>query len=452
MIRKLLALGLPLAIGFISQTTISFTDAMLISRLGNQDLSGATLGISLFSLVMLMGIGILLAFGPHMARAFRQDDFARLRKWFAQGIWLALILGVVGMAILYNTGRILTLFNVSDDLAQIAQQYNQGAAPGIVFLFLFVHSRCLMSSVGKPGYLTIIMLLTVPVNFLVAYVAILGFNHTGGAGVLGGGLSSSLIRAVLLISAVCLLTRGRPFRHLSLTLQPGRLDWQAIRTVLAAGLPMGVRIALSEGFLPTAAFLIAGFGLEATTVHSFALRTESLITVFTIGLSGAAGTLAAWCAAENDWVGLRRLRYGLLSVAFGYVLLVGGAIALFYPQIQRYIYDVTDAHIISMMWNLLPLLLIAFLFNTLGSCYNGFLVGMMDTRWPTLVVIGSYWVIGLGGGFIVARYFHAGFYSYWIALGVSNLIIAAYNFYRTGVHVQRMVRERLHEPQPAVSG
>ena len=123
MIKKLLALGLPLAIGFISQTTISFTDAMLISRLGNQDLSGATLGISLFSLVMLMGIGIILAFGPHMARAFRQDDFSRLRRWVAQGIWLAMILGAVGRVILYNTGPILTLFPVSDDRARIAQQY-----------------------------------------------------------------------------------------------------------------------------------------------------------------------------------------------------------------------------------------------------------------------------------------------------------------------------------------
>jgi len=43
---KLLALGVPLAIGFVSQMAISFTDAALIARLSAAELAGTTLALS----------------------------------------------------------------------------------------------------------------------------------------------------------------------------------------------------------------------------------------------------------------------------------------------------------------------------------------------------------------------------------------------------------------------
>ncbi|WP_273787863.1 hypothetical protein [Bartonella grahamii] len=53
--KQLLSLGIPLAVGFISQMMISFTDAALVAHLGIQALSGTMLALSMFSFVMLFG-------------------------------------------------------------------------------------------------------------------------------------------------------------------------------------------------------------------------------------------------------------------------------------------------------------------------------------------------------------------------------------------------------------
>ncbi|WP_370931624.1 hypothetical protein [Bartonella sp. DGB1] len=59
MMKKLLALGIPLAVGFVAQMMIPFTDAALVAHLGVVALSGTMLALSLF-LVLLCCWGLVL--------------------------------------------------------------------------------------------------------------------------------------------------------------------------------------------------------------------------------------------------------------------------------------------------------------------------------------------------------------------------------------------------------
>ncbi|GAA5111524.1 MATE family efflux transporter [Bartonella jaculi] len=107
--KQLLSLGMPLAIGFISQMMISFTDAALVAHLGVQALSGTMLALSMFSFVMLLGLGIITAVSPKLAESFRKQDRDALKAWFDQGIWLSLLIGMMSAIILLNTRNILCL-------------------------------------------------------------------------------------------------------------------------------------------------------------------------------------------------------------------------------------------------------------------------------------------------------------------------------------------------------
>lgn len=82
---KLLTLGVPLAIGFVAQMAISFTDAALVTHLGTRQLAGTTLALSVFSLVMLLGLGIVTAVSPKLASSFRAGAHDEVRQWYAQG-------------------------------------------------------------------------------------------------------------------------------------------------------------------------------------------------------------------------------------------------------------------------------------------------------------------------------------------------------------------------------
>jgi len=446
MMSQLLSLGVPLAIGFISQMAISFTDAVLVARIGSTELAGTTLALSLFSLVMLMGIGVITAVSPKVAENHRAEKLTETHIWYVQGVWLSLILGAVGVGILANTGWLLRFLGLSEELALVAQQYNNGAALGMPFFFFYVNTRSLMSAVGNPKPLTWIMIAAIPVNVVIGLVAIFGFASIPGMGVFGAGLSSTLIRILIAIASVTILLKGAKFRHLKPENASFQIDWIRIVELLKIGSPIGIRIVAGEGVLPLISFFIASYGIEATAAHAVGLRTVSLISVFALGFSSAATTISAWTRAQSDWQSLYSLRLSLVIIAIAYVFLVGSTMALNFEFIQKSVFALNSEATISMLWGLLPLILLTFLFDTISSMFNGYLVGLEDTYLPTVVITTTYWGVGLGLGLVLSRSTSIGFFGFWVSLVVSHVIVTAFNYFRAGMHI-RLLRAHCRDDE-----
>lgn len=437
-IQQLLELGVPLALGFVSQMAISFTDAALVARLGAPELAGTTLALSIFSVVMLLGLGIITAASPKTADSYKSENLKDLRMWYGQGVWLSLIVGLFGTLVLLNTRTLLTAMGQSPEIATIAQDYNTGASTGLIFFLLYVNSRNIMSSVGKPKPLTWIMLAAIPLNVIVGYIAIFGFPGFTGAGVFGAGLSSTIIRSAIIVAATLVLFRSKHFKDLQLftTFQKPRLS--KLTELLKLGLPIGFRILVGEGYLPILAFFIASFGASATASHAIGLRVENLVSVVALGLSTAATTLSAWSRADSDRASLLRLRKAMLIVSIGYVAIVAAVLLSTFPYIQRTIFSVEDERVIALTTGLLPLIIILLAADILGGMYNGFLVGMEDTFIPTIVVTANYWIVGIGVGLALSELTPIGFYGLWIGMVLASLLVAIFNYIRVGWNIRRI--------------
>jgi multidrug resistance protein, MATE family len=86
--------------------------------------------------------------------------------------------------------------------------------------------------------------------------------------------------------------------------------------------------------------------------------------------------------------------------------------------------------------NLLPLLVGYFAVDMLGTILGGYLVGLQDTLVPTVVVILSYWVVGLGIGIFLAHHTALGFYGLWTGMVVGASLIPLFNFARSAHHIK----------------
>ncbi|WP_375656524.1 MATE family efflux transporter [Bartonella sp. CM120XJJH] len=292
--KQLLLLGMPLAVGFISQMMISFIDAALVAHLGIQALSGTMLALSIFSFVMLLGLGIITAVAPKLAESFRKQDRDALKAWFDQGIWLSLLIGMVSAIILLNTRNILCLLGQDEAIAHIAQEYNRGAAIGVVFFYLYVNSRGLLSAIGHPKPLTWIMLAAIPVNFLISWLLIFGIGPASGFGVFGAGIASSLIRILIVMAVAIILSRNSAFHSFHFNYLRPKLEISRIIKLLRVGFPIGIRILIAEGFPSVIAFIITAYGVQALAAHTIGMRLDMLISVVALGISSAAATIAAW--------------------------------------------------------------------------------------------------------------------------------------------------------------
>ncbi len=435
--KQLLLLGMLLAIGFISQMMISFTDAALVAHLGVQALSGTMLALSMFSFVMLLGLGIITAVAPKLAESFRKQDRDALKAWFDQGIWLSLLIGIISAIILLNTRNILCLLGQNEAIANIAQKYNSGAAIGVVFFYLYVNSRGLLSAIGHPKPLTWIMLAAIPVNFFISWLLIFGIGPASGFGVFGAGIASSLIRILIVMAVAIILSRNSTFSSFHFNYLRPKLEISRIIQLLFIGLPIGIRILIAEGFPSVIAFMITAFGVEALAAHTIGMRLDMLISVVALGISSAAATIAAWYQADRNHMALKQLRMNVTIFAIAYVLFLSGGVYFSYEFILSIIFDISSVHVIVFSWELLPFVLLSFAFGTLGAMLNGILVGLLDTFWPTIVVTISYWGVGLFGGALMAHFFEYGFIGYWFGMIGASLIVSLFNYMRVGYLIKR---------------
>ncbi|MEU3415592.1 MATE family efflux transporter [Streptomyces sp. NPDC006658] len=454
MVRRILPLGLPLAVGFVAQLAISFTDAALVSRLGPDELAGVTLALSIFSATMLFGLGIVTAVTPRLAAGYRAADTGAVRAWFVQGAWLAVLVGILGIAVLLNTGNILTLIGQSPRTADIAQDYNEGAAVGLPLFLLYVDARCLLTGIGRPRPATWVMLAAVPLNLALGYALTFGAGPIPDLGVFGAGLASTLVRAFIVLAVTALLLTGR-LRELGLRSAPLAPRLPLLGELLRVGSWIGVRILLGEGFLPVLAFFVGRFGADATAAHAIGLRLETLVVVFALGFSGAATTVAAWAREDGDWRALRDLRSALLTIGVGYSAGLSVVILASSGFITRVLFGLHDPRAESLVHELLPLVIAYFVVDTFITMSMGYLVGLSDTRTPTIVVGVGYWIIGLGTGVLLSELTPLGFYGLWLGVIIGGCGIGVFVFARTGWHVAitKSTREKGHSnAEPEILG
>lgn len=437
-VGRILPLGLPLAVGYMAQISISFTDAALVARSGSEALAGVTLAVSLFSLVMLFGLGLVTAVAPKVAASHQASAADELRGWAVQGAWLALLAGALGIVVLLNTEHILVLMGQNPGVAAIAQDYNNGAAAGLPFFLLYVNARCLMTGVGRPKPATWIMLAAVPLNLVLGYSMIFGVGRLPGLGVFGAGLASSVVRMFASVLVGVVLLRGRTFRELDLRAGSPAPRPPMLLELGRVGAWIGVRILLGEGFLPVLAFFVARHGAHAVSAHAVALRLESLIVVFALGFSSAATAAAAWAHEEKDWRALRDLRTALLLIGLVYSLVLSSAVTLCFHGIVRDVFGIHDRGTQTTLSTLLPLLIVYIVVDTLVTMPMGYLVGLSDTRVPTAVVAAGNWILGLGSGAALSEFTPLGFYGLWLGAGIGTTCVTAFCFARAGQHIKTL--------------
>jgi multidrug resistance protein, MATE family len=293
-----------------------------------------------------------------------------------------------------------------------------------------------MSAVGRPNALTWIMLAAIPVNVVAGYLAIFGVSGVPGLAVLGAGISSSFIRILVVVAAYTVLYRTGVFRDLDLRNVPQGLSLPMLAELVRVGLPIGVRILFGEGFIPVLVFFVARFGADATAAHAVGLRLESLIWGVALGFSSAAATLAAWASSDRDWRALRELRSALLLVAAVYVAVLAVILTTGFSFVVQVVFSLREPSAVAILSNLLPLLVGYFAVDMLGTILGGYLVGLQDTLVPTVVVILSYWVVGLGIGIFLAHHTALGFYGLWTGMVVGASLIPLFNFARSAHHIK----------------
>ncbi len=391
--RVSFVLALPLVLGQASSMAMNIVDTVLAGRHGPVTLAAVGVGSAVWSVVILVSIGVLMAVPPTVAQLNGAGRRAEIGAVFRQALWLALALGVGLFFVVRGGALALAPMGITAEARPEAVAFLRAISWGAPALALYFCLRNLSEGIAwtKPTMVFGIAGLVL--------LAPLGYALMFGLGLGAAGLGYA-VAATLYCQTVALwiyLWRSPRFADLGLFLRFDPPRWAPIRGLLALGLPMGVSVFMEGSLFVATALLIGQLGTTQIAAHQIAILIASLAFMVPLGVAMATTVRVGHAVGAGDPSAVRwsaAAGYGLAMIAqtVSALVLVSSAGWL----ASRF---TTDPAVIALATLLMAYAAVFQYPDGFQAMSAGALRGLKDTRVPMFITVLAYWGLGLPLGY-----------------------------------------------------
>ncbi len=244
-------------------------------------------------------------------------------------------------------------------------------------------------------------------------------------GVLGAGLGTTLACAVVsLLMAYFCCVRNEKLRLR--TSERCAFDFGIVKNAFKIGAPVAVQELAMNGAMVAATVIIAPLGAVSIAANSFAVTAESLCYMPGYGVGMAAASLVGRSIGAGDEKLAKR--YGSICIAMGAALMAGTGLLmmLICPLVFRLL--TPDAAVRALATQVLRLELFAEPLFGVSIVAAGALRGTGDTLVPSLMNLGSIWIVRIGLALLLVP--RLGLLGMWIAMTVELCVRGLLMLYR----------------------
>ncbi|MEM6985201.1 MAG: MATE family efflux transporter [Pseudomonadota bacterium] len=310
-VRHLIALSIPAAMGMIFNTLYNLTDFWFAGLLSDQALAGVSIAGSVFFLIIGIGAGMQSGTTAMIASEVGAGRHDGVRNWLNQALGVGIVIALISLVVgLWISADLIRFLGAEPDIEPSAQTYaNIVLAGNITFVIAAVATGALVA-LGDTKSARNALAIGFFANFALNPLLTFGLN----LGVTGLALSTVLIK---FISAVYLLFVLR--RRLNYTPRPAfdLADWgKLLYQVLPASFNM---LTIILGGFITVSF-VGRFGSEHVAGYAVGLRLEQVLLLPALGLNSAVMALVG----QNFGAGL----YDRVLETYKKALLIGLLIAV----------------------------------------------------------------------------------------------------------------------------
>ena len=427
-LRATLALAWPLILSNLTMQLINATDVVLLGWLGPQQLAAAALGLNLTWAFTLVAMGLITASSPMMATALgaRAHSVRDVRRTFRQSLWLVVGVSIPLWILLWNAEPIILALGQQPDLAAQAALFLKGYMWSVLPFLAFQAMRNFLSALERPGWIFAISVIGIGLNALVSWALIFGKFGLPALGILGGGLGSSIVWAVLALGLGIVLVTDRQFRRYRLFGRWWRADWPRLARLLALGLPIGLTMGFEGGVFSAAAYLMGLISADNVAAHAIALQIAALTFMVPLGLGQAVTVRVGRALGAADHSGVSRAGWTAFVLGVGFMTVMA-LIMWLVPQPLVGLFLEEEAQRGTVMALAVSFLAVAAAFQIVDGAQviaAGMLRGLHDTRVPMLFALVGYWVVGLGSGVWLAFSRDWGGVGIWTGLAAGLAFVA----------------------------
>ena len=420
--RALLSLAIPVVLSELGWMTMTIVDLIMVGRLGPDAIGAVGLGNAIYYAPSLFGIGVLLGLDTLVSQSWGAGRFDDCHRSLAQAMYIALGLTPVLMLGMLGAERVFTGRGVDATVAEMTRSYVSVLNWGTFPLLVYGGFRRYLQGVAKVRPVTFALVSANLVNLVFNWMFIYGHFGFPALGVTGSALSTVFARiymAGVLVYAAWAHENGRGhplFRHWP------RPDWTRIRALLRLGLPAASQVVLEVAAFGAATVMASHLTPIALATHEIVLSCAAYTYMVPLGVSAAAAVAVGHAIGAGN--AARARRAGLLAIGLGAGFMA--LMAMLFLVVPRPIIHIwtRDSAVVALGAHILAIVAGFQIFDGIQTVSTGALRGLGETRFPMLMNLTAYWILGLPIGALLCFHYKWGLSGLWTGLTVSLILIA----------------------------
>ncbi len=420
--RATLHLAWPIMVTQLAQIGTSFVDATMAGHYSAIDLAAVSVGGSIWVALMVTLIGLTLAVNPLVAHHHGAGDLHAIPDVVRQALLQGLFFAFIGIAIAWLIAPIFPSLGLDPESADKAMRFLRAVVWGLPALAIHRVLAGYSASLNHTRPMMFIALfglaLNVPVNWLLIYGE-WGFPELGGVGC---GYATAFCMWVSTLLLAAWIRWAPDYRQTQPLKRWQKIDWATQYQLFRLGLPIGVVFLVEISAFSLVALLIARLGATQVAAHQVALNFTGIVFMIPSALGHAltvrvGQALGAGNPRQAHQTGLNGIGMGLVYALFS-ALLIG---LLKEPITALY---TTDEAVRTLATQLLLYAAIFQLGDASQVIIAGVLRGYKITKWPMVIYICAFWLLGLPLGYALTFGYQHGAAGFWQSLLLALAIAA----------------------------
>ncbi len=402
-VKAMCSFALPLFIGHLFQLFYGLADIRIVgSCLGDDALVAVSATTTLNDLIVGFLVGLTNGFAVITARSFGEGNFEKVRKTFASGIKLGLIVSAILTAFsLIFLEEILLLLSMPEQHLTEGIAYIGVILGGMTFSMLYNSLAATLRAVGDTVAPLIFLIVSAFMNIGLDLLFIEVFDM----GVAGASTATVLSQALCFIASLIYITVRYPELHLKAS--DFKTDLNLDKTLLVTGVSMGLMSSLVCLGTVVLQGAINKLGDTIIIAHG-AARKVTNIFMLPFGIFGMTmATYCGQCYGAGKYSRIKKGVFAATGICWAWCVLVIIVSWTFVPVIIRLITDTQNEEAVKWATTYLRFDTLLYFLTAIISPFRNALQGIGDHTTP-LVSSGVELV-----GKVLAAYILAPLLGYW---------------------------------------
>ena len=437
-LKSIFMISLPIIFANILQMVYQLIDTFWVGRLGTEAVAAVSLSFPILFFIGSLAMGFTMAGAILISQYNGKGDHDNVCFSAGQTLSLVFLISIVISIVGYFSSGWLLSFLTKDALVlEQATSYLQISFLAIIAMFIYYVFQSSLQGIGEVKFPTMIVFITVVINFFIDPLFMFGWKFIPAMGVSGVALATLVTQYLSAIIAIIVLLRGS--HHIKIKFKDLILKKSFVKRLFKLGMPSSLEMSARSLGLVLMTFIVSVFGTLVVASYGIGTRIMSFIIIPAVGFSIATSTLVGNNLGAKQYLRAEKIAKTGVTIGFWFLTAVGVLLFIFAKPISTFFVP-GELELIKMSSNFIRIMALSFGFIGIQMAVVGVLKGAGKTSTSMFLAFFGTVVLFILS-FVLAINYGLNELGVWIAYPVANLVtgILAFYFYKKKNWVRKIV-------------